>query len=69
LEQWMILTKTKQTAFSLLTRFALTPRTLTPQMLVDDLQTGSIESPPLSPSVDFFKNNYRLTFEEIKSKI
>jgi YbgC/YbaW family acyl-CoA thioester hydrolase len=69
LEQSIILDKNKQIAFSMLVRFGLTPRSLTPQMLVDDLYSGSIQSPTLSPAVQIFKDNYRLNYEVIKSKI
>ena len=69
LEQWMVLEKNSETAFSLLVRGALTPRSLTPQMLIDDLQIGSIQSPALSPAVEIFRQNYRLNLTSIKSKI
>ncbi len=49
----------------MLIRFSLTPRSLTSQMLVDDLQIGSIKSPRLSPAIQAFKLNY----PDIKSKI
>jgi YbgC/YbaW family acyl-CoA thioester hydrolase len=62
LEQSMILNKNKQIAFLMLARFALTPRSLTPQMLVDDLYSGSIQSPTLSPIVQVFKDNYKLNY-------
>jgi YbgC/YbaW family acyl-CoA thioester hydrolase len=69
LEQSMILEKNGEIAFLMLVRFALTPRSLTPQMLVDDLQIGSIQSPSLSPYMQNFKENYKLDFKDIKSKI
>jgi acyl-CoA thioesterase FadM len=69
LEQSMILEKNHQTAFILLVRLALTPRSLTPQMLIDDLRIGSIQSPTLSPAMQIFKENHRLTYQEIKSKL
>jgi len=69
LEQSMVLDKNHQTAFLLLARFALTPRSLTPQMLIDDLRIGSIQSPTLSPAMQIFKENHRLTYQEIKSKL
>jgi len=69
LEQSMILDKNKETVFSLLVRVALTPRSLTPQMLIDDLQIGSIQSPTLSPHMQILQQNYKLNFQDIKSKL
>ncbi|CAF0876756.1 unnamed protein product [Adineta steineri] len=69
LEQWMIREKTNEKVFSLLVRLAVTPRSLTPQMLVDDIQNKSIESPPFSPSMQSFKDNYKINFQEIPSKL
>jgi YbgC/YbaW family acyl-CoA thioester hydrolase len=69
LEQSMILDKNKQIVFLMLIRYALTPRSLTPQMLVDDLKIASIESPILSPAMQILKDNYRLNCESIRSKI
>ncbi|CAF0738904.1 unnamed protein product [Adineta ricciae] len=68
-EQLIILEKNKQTAFSVLVRTALTPRDLTPQMLVDDLQRGSIQSPKFSPDVQIFADNYKLNLQPLKSKL
>ncbi|UJR10186.1 hypothetical protein I4U23_014401 [Adineta vaga] len=67
LEQAMVLDKNKQIAFSMLIRFGLTPRTFTPQMLVDDLNIGHIQSPTLSPAVEIFKQNYRIDYQPVKS--
>jgi YbgC/YbaW family acyl-CoA thioester hydrolase len=66
LEQSMILDKDKQIALLMLNRFAITPRSLTPQMLVDDLNSGSIQSPTLSPTVQVFKDNYKLNYQHTK---
>ncbi|CAF3434260.1 unnamed protein product [Rotaria socialis] len=68
-EQAIILDKNQETAFSLLVRAALVPRSLTPQILIDDLQMGSIQSPKLSPAVEILKENHRITYSTIKSKI
>ncbi|CAF1023371.1 unnamed protein product [Rotaria sordida] len=68
-EQSIILEKNQQAAFSLVVRLVTIPRSLTPQMLIDDLQIGSIQSPKFSPAVDIFRQNYRLTFPSIISKI
>jgi acyl-CoA thioesterase FadM len=69
LEQWITLDKTNEIVFSLLARMVLIPRSLTPQMLIDDLQIGRIESPKLSPNIQIFKENHRISFEDIKSKL
>jgi YbgC/YbaW family acyl-CoA thioester hydrolase len=69
LEQSMIVDKNKETALLMLIRFALTPRSLTPQMLVDDLNSGSIQSPTLSPAMQIFKENYKLNYQHTTSKI
>ncbi|CAF1207626.1 unnamed protein product [Rotaria sordida] len=50
-EQSIILEKNQQAAFSLIVRLVTIPRSLTPQMLIDDLQIGSIQSPKFSPAV------------------
>jgi len=68
-EQAMIIDKNQETAFLMLIRFSLTPRSLTPQMLVNDLQIGSIQSPKLSPAIEAFKQNYKLNYSDLKSKI
>ncbi len=68
-EQWITLEKNKEIAFSLLARLCPIPRSLTPQMLVNDLQIGTIQSPQLSSNIEIFKENHRLNFEDIKSKI
>ena len=62
LEQSIILHKNNQTAFSLLARIVLTTRSLTPQMLIDDLHNEPIQSPQLSPAMESFKQNYRLSY-------
>ena len=69
LEQWMTMERTKETACSFLVRLALIPRRLTPQMLVDDLQMGPISSPPLSSVMHRFRDNHRLNFSSIQSKL
>ena len=69
LEQWMTMERTKETACSFLVRLALVPRRLTPQMLVDDLQMRPISSPPLSPVMHRFRDNHRLNFSPIPSKL
>lgn len=68
-EQSMLLEKNKEIAFSLLVRIAIIPRSLTPQMLIDDLQLGSIQSPKLSTAMNIFKENHRINYSTIKSKI
>ncbi|CAF0857403.1 unnamed protein product [Rotaria sp. Silwood1] len=68
-EQSMIMNKNLQPAFSLLIRIAFLPRSLTPQILVDDLYFGSIQSPKLSPAVENFRQNYQLNFSPIKSNL
>jgi acyl-CoA thioesterase FadM len=69
MEQSMILDKNGKTALLSLGRFAVTPPSLTPQMLVDDLQIGSIQSPSLSPTTQNFKENYKLDLKGVQSKI
>lgn len=68
-EQFIILEKNKQVAFSVIVRTAVTPRDLSPQMLVDDLQRGSIQSPKFSPDVQLFADNYKLNLRPLKSKL
>lgn len=68
-EQSIILDKNQKIAFLLLARIGLAPRSLTPQMLIDDLKIGSIQSPKLSPTVQIFKENYKLNLEHSKSKM
>ena len=69
IEQEITLEKNQQVACSLLVRIVVTPRSLSPQMLVEDLGYGSIESPVLPPAVENFKQNHRLTFLPLKSKL
>ncbi|CAF3156346.1 unnamed protein product [Rotaria sp. Silwood2] len=69
ISQSMILDKNQETACCLLARIAVTPRTLSPQMLVADLGYGLVESPPLPPEVQNFKDNYRLSVTTVKSKL
>ncbi|CAF1059741.1 unnamed protein product [Rotaria sp. Silwood1] len=69
LEQFIIMDKNGQAAFSLLVRLVLIPRSLTPQILIDDLKIGSIKSPTLSTAVQAFRRNHQLTFSPIKSNI
>ncbi|CAF1530796.1 unnamed protein product [Adineta ricciae] len=66
LEQAIVLDTNQKIAFLMLIRFALVPRSLTPQMLVDDLDLGVKQSPPFSPSVKAFQENYQLSYPIIK---
>ncbi|UJR14246.1 hypothetical protein I4U23_001237 [Adineta vaga] len=68
-EQFIILDKNQEKVFSLLVRMALTPRHLTPQMLIDDLKRGSIQSPKFSFYMQNFSDNYKLTLPNLKSKL
>lgn len=67
--QSMILDKNQEVACSFIVRIAVSPRTLSPQMLVADLGYESIESPALPPEVQNFKDNYKLPLTTIKSKL
>jgi acyl-CoA thioesterase FadM len=68
-EQVMVREKDQRVAFSLLMRMALTPRDLTPQMLIDDLKRGVIQSPVLAANVQNFVDHYKLNLRSIKSKL
>ncbi|CAF1276771.1 unnamed protein product [Rotaria sp. Silwood1] len=67
--QSMILDKNQEVSCSLLARLTVTPRSLTPQMLVADAGYGSIESPVLPAVVENFKENYKLPTITVKSKL
>ena len=69
IEQSIDLEKSNEIACLFLVRLALIPRSLTPQMLVNDLHNGFIQSPLLSQSMKRFQENYRITISPIKSKI
>jgi acyl-CoA thioesterase FadM len=66
-EQSINCTRTDRVACSFLVRLAVTPRTLTPQMLADDLTSGLCSSPALSPAMLRFKNNHRLTWSPTRT--
>ena len=68
IEQSITQNKNQQIAFSLIGRLVPTPRSLTPQSLVDQLNIGLIQSPSLSNNIQTFKDNHRLDFNHIKSK-
>jgi acyl-CoA thioesterase FadM len=68
-EQEFTLDKNQQVACCMIVREVVTPRSLSPQMLVDDLGQGPIESPVLPPDVEIFKQNHRLTYSSPKSKL
>lgn len=69
IEQSMNLRKTNEDACLYLVRLSLTSKSVTPQMLVDSLQTGSVQSPPLSQNMINFKNNHRITFSLVPLKL
>lgn len=69
MEQWMVGDKDNQIAFALLVRVALTSRSVTPQMLVDDLQLGTIQSPELTENMKKFKDNHQISIRDVKAKL
>ncbi|UJR17356.1 hypothetical protein I4U23_004251 [Adineta vaga] len=69
MEQLIILEKNQKIAFSLLGRCAVIPRTLTPQMIIDDLYHKSIQSPKLPSTIENFKENYQLNLSKTSSSL
>ena len=71
LEQQLIRQDNQRVACALLVRLVLLPRSLTPQMLVDQLHlsSSSSSSPSLSPAMELFRLNHRLNSQPIPSKI
>jgi len=69
MEQWMVTDKDNQIAFALLVRIALTSRSVTPQMLIDALQLGAIQSPELSETMRNFKENHQISSSGVKAKL
>lgn len=65
-QQSMILNKNNQTAFSIIVRQTVIPRNLTPQILVDQINKKSIQSPKLSFNMENFRQNHRLTYSKIE---
>lgn len=60
IEQTMVKDQTNDVVCLLLVRAVVTPRSLSPQTLVDDIHKETIESPVLSPSMKLFQENHRI---------